>query len=398
MKSETAIFEPQAVLHALESVLPLEHGFLPLHEPTFCGNEWNYVKQCLDTGWVSSVGKFVDRFEEDLAAYTGVKRAIAVVNGTAALHVCLLLAGVQPGDEVLMPALTFIATANAISYCGAVPHIVDSEEQTLGVHPEKLAQYLEKIAEKRGNNSFNRCTGRCIRAIVPMHTFGHPVDLEPLAEICNRHGIELIEDAAESLGSFYKGCHTGHWGRLSALSFNGNKTITTGGGGAILTNDERLGQLAKHITTTAKLPHRWEFNHDMIGFNYRMPNINAALGCAQLEQLPQFLSVKRALAERYRLAFAGVSGVKFFTEPCHSQSNYWLNTLLIDEKYANQRDVLLEITNNANIMTRPAWVLMHKLPMFTGCPKMDTSVAESLERRMINIPSSASISSGLINA
>ncbi|HIJ94498.1 MAG TPA: LegC family aminotransferase [Desulfuromonadales bacterium] len=394
----TAIFSTQAVLNAMKSVLPQGHAFLPLHEPNFSGNEWLYVKECLDTGWVSSVGKFVDRFEDELAQYTKVKRAIAVVNGTAALHVCLLLAGVKADDEVLIPALTFIATANAVSYCGAVPHFLDSEESTLGVDPRKLAGYLEETAEIRPSGCYNRVTGRRIKAMVPMHTFGHAVDLDPLVEVCQRFDITLIEDAAESLGSFYKGRHTGQRGLLSALSFNGNKTITTGGGGAILTNDEELGRQAKHITTTAKVPHRWEFNHDMVGYNYRMPNINAAIGCAQLEQLSGFLAAKRDLAERYRQAFTGIPGIRFFSEPANSRSNYWLNTLLLDEECAGQRDALLEATNDAGIMTRPAWTLMHKLPMFNACPKMDLSVAESLEQRLLNIPSSVMLGAGLDHA
>lgn len=394
----TASFNTQTVLNAIKSALPPGHVFLPLHEPNFNGNEWAYVKECLDTGWVSSVGKFVDRFEEELAAYTGVKRAIAVVNGTSALHVCLLLAGVRGGNEVLMPTFTFIATANAISYCGAIPHFVDSEESTLGVDPYKLKIYLEEITEQRPDGCYNRLTGRRIKAIVPMHTFGHPVDLDPLVEICQRFKITLIEDAAESLGSFYKGRHTGQWGLLSALSFNGNKTITTGGGGAILTNDEELGSLAKHITTTAKVPHRWKFNHDMVAYNYRMPNINAALGCAQLEQLPSFLTAKRDLAERYHRSFTDIPGIRFFSEPANSRSNYWLNTLLLDEKYIGQLDTLLESTNDAGIMTRPAWTLMHKLSIFTGCPKMDLSIAENLEQRLLNIPSSVMLGSGRSHA
>lgn len=394
----TASFNTIAVLNALQSVLPAGNGFISLHEPSFAGAEWTYVKECLDTGWVSSVGKFVDRFEEDLAAYTGVKRAVAVVNGTAALHISLLLAGVKADDEVLVPALTFIATANAVSYCGAVPHFIDSDEATLGVDPLKLAEYLGNVTEMRADGCYNLQTGRRIKAVVPMHTFGHPVDLDPLLEVCQRFNITLIEDAAESLGSFHKGRHTGHWGQVSALSFNGNKTITTGGGGAILTNDEELGRLAKHITTTAKVPHRWEFNHDMIGYNYRMPNINAALGCAQLEQLPGFLKIKRDLAGQYRQAFSEIHGIRFFTEPVNSQSNYWLNTLLLDEQYTDQRDPLLQITNDAGIMTRPAWTLMNKLPMFSGCPKMELSVAESLERRLVNIPSSVLLGKGSVNA
>lgn len=391
MKSDLNI---PAVLSALQSVLSPGDRPVSLHEPNFSGNEWAYVKECLDTGWVSSVGKFVDRFEEDLAAYTGIKRAVAVVNGTAALHICLLLAGVRPGDEVLMPALTFVATANAASYCGAVPHFIDSEEKTLGIDPRRLSDYLSEIAEQRPDGCYNQITGRRIKAIVPMHAFGHPVDLDPLCEVCKQFRVELIEDAAESLGSFYKGRHTGQWGRLSALSFNGNKTITTGGGGAILTNDEELGRLAKHMTTTAKIPHRWEFNHDMVGYNYRLPNINAALGCAQLELLPGFLAAKRVLAERYRHALSVVPGISFFPEPPGCQSNYWLNTLVLDEEYADQRDKVLAATNDAGIMTRPVWTLMNKLPMFAGCPRMDLPVAESLAQRLINIPSSAILGAG----
>nr|WP_239028059.1 LegC family aminotransferase [Geomonas subterranea] len=368
--------------------------FIGLHEPCFAGNEWCYVKECLDTGWVSSVGKFVDRFEEQLAAYTGARKAVAVVNGTAALHVCLLLVGVEQGDEVLMPALTFIATANAVSYCGAVPHFVDSEETTLGLDPIRLGAYLEDATEIRSGQCFNKSTGRRIKAVVPMHAFGHPVDLDPLLEVCHRFHLELVEDAAESLGSFYKGRHTGNWGRVSAVSFNGNKLVTTGGGGAILTNDEELGRLAKHLTTTAKIPHRWNFCHDMIGFNYRMPNLNAALGCAQLEQLDGFLDKKRALAQRYRAALADLEGVRFFQEQAYARSNYWLNVLLLDEEHADKRDALLARTNDLGIMTRPAWMLMHKLPMFQHCPGMDLSVAESLERRIINIPSSAFLGDG----
>lgn len=381
------------ILAALRRVLP-EKPSLPLHEPSFAGNEWAYVKECLDTGWVSSVGKFVDRFEQQLADYTGVKRAVAVVNGTAALHVCLRLVGVEQGDEVLMPALTFIATANAVSYCGAIPHFVDSEERTLGLDPAKLADYLADIAEIRAQGCFNKATSRRIKAVVPMHAFGHPADLDLLVEVCNRYRLELVEDAAESLGSFYKDRHTGNWGKVSALSFNGNKIITTGGGGAILTNDEELGKFAKHLTTTAKVPHKWLFAHDQIGYNYRLPNINAALGCAQMEELPGFLAAKRKLADRYRASFAGIEGVRFFTEPDFAQSNYWLNVLLLDKQLAHQRDALLEATNSQGIMTRPAWTLMHKLPMFSHCPSMDIASAENLETRLVNIPSSAILGAG----
>jgi len=380
-----------AIINALKSVLSAGDKPVALHEPSFSGNEWAYVKECLDSGWVSSVGKFVDRFEQQLADYTGVKRAIAVVNGTAALHVCLKLVGVEQGDEVLMPTLTFIATANAVSYCGAIPHFVDSDEITLGLDPQRLDQYLKEIAEIRTTGCFNKKTGHRIKAVIPVHTFGHPVDLDPLAEVCCRYKIELVEDTAESLGSYYKGRHTGNWGKASALSFNGNKVITTGGGGAILTNDDELGRLAKHLTTTARVPHKWSFIHDQVGYNYRLPNINAALGCAQLEQLPGFINNKRDLAERYRKAFAMVEGIHFFTEAGFAQSNYWLNVLILDKEASAMRDEILELTNSVGIMTRPAWTLMHYLPMFSECPRMELPIAESLERRLINIPSSVGL-------
>jgi len=382
-------FDLTAILGALRSVLPVDRGFIALHEPFFGGNEWMYVKECLDTGWVSSVGSYVDRFEEMLADYTGAKQAVAVVNGTAALHICLKIVGVEYGDEVLIPSLTFIATANAVTYCGAVPHFIDCQERTLGVDPEALGCYLESMSELGPRGCINRLTGRRIKAVVPMHTFGHPVDLDPLLDVCNRFGLELIEDAAESLGSSYKGKHTGTMGKVSALSFNGNKVVTTGGGGAILTNDEGLGRLAKHLTTTAKVPHRWEFNHDLVGYNYRLPNLNAALGCAQLEQLPDFVRHKRVLAHCYQEAFAGVAGVRFFTEPDFACSNYWLNVLLLDDEHKTERDAVLSATNDVGIMTRPVWTLMHRLPMFGECPRMELAVAESLEKRILNIPSSA---------
>jgi len=381
--------DTRAVMTALRSVLPEDLGSVALHEPRFAGNEWSYVKECLDTGWVSSVGKFVDRFESQLAEYTGVKRAVAVVNGTAALHMGLLLVGVMPGDEVLVPTLTFVATANAVSYCGATPHFVDSETGTLGMDPVKLDVYLRGIAEVKRDGCFNRETGRQIRALVPMHTFGHPADLDGLTEVCSRFHVSMVEDAAESLGSFYKKRHTGNWGRVSILSFNGNKTITTGGGGAILTNDEELGRRAKHLTTTARVAHPWELTHDQVGYNYRMPNINAALGCAQLEQLPDFVRQKRSLAKRYQKAFESVKGVSFFSEPKGATSNYWLNALLLDKKHAVMRDDLLEQLNTSGIHARPAWTLMHRLPMYRDRPHMDLSNAEDLAARIVNIPSSA---------
>jgi perosamine synthetase len=378
---------PKQVVTAIRSVVG--EGPAALHEPRFTGNEWLYLKECLDSTFVSSVGKFVDRFERDLTKFTGAKYAIAVVNGTAALHIALKLAGVQAGDEVLVPALTFIATTNAVTYCNATPHFVDSEIGTLGVDPAKLRNYLIDLTEQRSGQCINRATGQVIRALVPMHTFGHPADVDGLLAIANDFNIALVEDAAESLGSYYHGQHTGTFGLLGTLSFNGNKTITTGGGGAILTNDVALARHAKHLTTTAKLPHAWEFRHDEIGYNYRLPNLNAALGCAQLEQLPEKLSAKKKLFTRYQFVFEKVAGVELISEPVQCQSNYWLQTLLLNDENADQRDSILRITNDAGFMTRPAWTLMDKLTQFKACPHMDLTVAKSLEQRLINIPSSS---------
>ena len=379
----------EKIIATVERVLKNKTKPIALHAPSFQGNEWAYVKECIDTGWVSSVGSYVDRFERDLAEVTGVKRAIATVNGTAALHVSFLLAGVEPGDEVLTPALTFIATTNAVSYCGATPHFVDSELRTLGMDPVTLNDYLNEVAEVRREACFNKKTGRRIRAVAPMHTFGHPIDIDAMMDICNRFNIALVEDAAESLGSYYRGRHTGQWGKVSALSFNGNKIVTTGGGGAILTNDEKLGTLAKHLTTTAKLPHRWEFNHDRIGFNYRLPNINAALGCAQLEQLSRFVEQKRMLTKRYIDEFKEISGVSIFQEQTFARSNYWLNAMLLDPEQRNARDMLLQKMNDNKIQARPAWTLMYRMPMYRQCPRMECPVAEDISDRLINIPSSA---------
>jgi perosamine synthetase len=366
-------------------------GPVALHEPTFAGNEWLYLKECLDSTFVSSVGKFVDRFEADLAAFTGAEYAVAVVNGTAALHIAMQLAGVKSGDEVLIPALTFVATANAVTYCGATPHFADSEERTLGIDAAKLRDYLLRQTEKRNGLCVNRSTGNVIRALVPMHTFGHPADLEGLLSVAHDFNIVLVEDAAESLGSYYHDRHTGTFGLMGTLSFNGNKTITTGGGGAILTNDPELARRAKHLTTTAKVPHRWDYVHDEIGYNYRLPNINAALGCAQMEQLPSMLAAKRTLFQRYQEAFTTVAGVKLMAEPAQCRSNYWLQTLVLDHDQSDQRDALLQATNSAGIMTRPVWTLMHKLASFAQCPLMDLACAESLAQRLINIPSGSSL-------
>ena len=381
------------IIGAIRSVVPVKTGTIALHEPSFCGREWDYVKDCLDSTYVSYIGPYVDKFESMLADYTGTKRAIALVNGTAALHIALKLVGVEAGDEVIVPALTFVATANAIAYCGALPHFADSEERTLGLDPYKLGDYLRQIAQVSGDGCVNRYSGRRIRAVIPMHTFGHPVDMDPLVDVCREYKLEIVEDAAESLGSYYKGVHTGNWGRLSILSFNGNKTVTTGGGGAIITQDEALARKAKHLTSTAKTPHRWEYRHDQIGYNYRLPNINAALGCAQLEELPALLERKRRLADCYRSAFKDVEGVLFFTEPSFASSNYWLNALLLDKIFSAKRDEVLERTNDNGIKTRPAWDLINTLPAFQTDPKMELNCAEDLAKRLINIPSSAFLGS-----
>lgn len=363
--------------------------FVPLHEPRFTGNEWTYVKECLDTAWVSSVGSYVDLFEERVAEAFGVKRAVCMVNGTAALHIALLMAGVQTGDEVIAPALTFVASANAIAYCGAIPHFVDSEWATLGLDPDALDAWLTETAELTEQGAINRNTKRRIGAVVPMHTFGHPVRIERLIEVADKWKIPVVEDAAESLGSMQNGRLLGGFGLVGATSFNGNKTITTGGGGALLTNDLELGKRAKHIATTAKQAHAWNFYHDQVGYNYRLPNINAALGCAQLEQAPGFVAAKRRLASTYAEAFSGIKGLRFFTEPEGAESNYWLNAIVLDN--ATDRDSLLEKTNALGIGTRPCWTLMNDLPMYRDCPASPLPVAKDVASRLVNIPSSASI-------
>lgn len=382
---------PDRVLAAVRQVLGTPAQTLALHEPEFAGREWDYVKDCIDTGWVSSVGAYVDRFERDLAAYTGVAHAVATSNGTSALHVCLLLAGVCPGDEVLLPALTFIATANAVSYAGAVPHFVDSETVSLGVDAAKLEAHLGESAQLIDGVCINRRTHAPIRALIVMHVFGHPADLDAIDAVARRWNLVLIEDAAESLGSTYRGRHTGHVGRLSALSFNGNKVVTTGGGGAVLTNDAALGKHAKHLTTTARVPHRWNFIHDEVGYNYRLPNLNAALGCAQLERLPDMVARKRQLAARYDAAFAALPGLRFLREPAGTTSNYWLNAIVLDQADLAARDALLARLNDAGYMSRPVWTLMHRLPMYAACPHAALAVAEQMEACVINLPSSAKL-------
>lgn len=360
-------------------------GFVPLHAPCFIGNEKKYLNECIDTTFVSSVGKFVDRFEEMVADYTGASKAVVCVSGTNALHMALLLVGVEQGDEVISQSLTFVATANAISYIGAHPVFIDVDKDTMGLSPEKLETWLQASAEIKDGSCYNKKTGRRIKACVPMHTFGHPVKLAELVRVCNQYHIELVEDAAESIGSFYEGKHTGTFGKVGVVSFNGNKTITTGGGGILLFNDPELGTYAKHLTTQAKVPHRWEFIHDHIGYNYRMPNINAALGCAQMENIERYVENKRETAAIYKQFFAD-SGIGFFAEPKGCHSNYWLNAVLLSDKA--DRDRFLEYTNDHGIMTRPVWGLMNKLPMFASCETADLTNTNWFEERIVNIPSS----------
>ena len=357
-----------------------------LHEPRFRGNERRYVLDCIDSTFVSSVGEYVGKFEEEIAKYTGSGNAVAVVNGTSALHLSLLLAGVKKGDEVITQPLTFIATVNAIAYTGAEPLFADVDTATLGLSPDSVEQFL-LCNSKRGDDGFtyNNVTGRRISACLPMHTFGHPCRIDALADICREYNIALIEDAAESLGSFYKGRHTGTTGLMGVLSFNGNKIVTTGGGGMILTADGDIARHAKHLTTQAKVPHRWEYSHDEVGFNYRLTNIQAALGCAQLEMLPQFVDSKRAMAESYRHFFEEL-GIEFITEPEGAVSNYWLNAIMLSGR--EERDAFLKYTNDRGIQTRPAWELMTTLPMYNRCQSTLIPNATAIAERLVNLPSS----------
>jgi aminotransferase in exopolysaccharide biosynthesis len=370
----------------IKSTFKVGDNFLPMHEPRFIGNERKYVLDALDSTFVSSVGKFVDEAERSLEKITGCKRAVLCVNGTAALHVSLILSGVKPNTEVLTQALTFVATANAISYIGATPVFLDVNMETLGLDPQKLEKFLYGNCEKRLGKTYNKTTGREITACLPMHTFGHPCKIVRIAEICTAWNIALVEDAAEAIGSMYEGKHLGNWGKTSALSFNGNKIITSGGGGAILTNDEEVGNFAKHITTTAKKPHPWEFEHDFLAYNYRMPNLNAALLLAQLEQLEIFVDKKRMLAESYKDFFKKYSNIKFIQEPSNSRSNYWLCTIKFSSHEEQQE--FIQVTNRSGVMTRPVWKLMNHLDMYKNCPHDDLTNSIELESTVVNIPSS----------
>ena len=360
-------------------------GPIPLHEPRFVGNEKKYLNECIDSTFVSSVGRFVDEFEEKIASYTSAKYAIATSNGTSALHISLLLADVGQNSEVITQPLTFVATCNAVSYCGAQPIFIDVDKDTMGLSPSALKSFLENNTTVKNQQCINNKTGKVIKACVPMHAFGQPCRIDEIKEICDKYNIFLIEDAAESVGSIYKGKHTGTFGQVGVMSFNGNKIITSGGGGCIVTNDKALAKKAKHLTTTAKVPHKWNFNHDMIGYNYRMPNLNAALLVAQLENLDNFISSKRKLANVYE-TFFNSGDCDFVKEPMESKSNYWLNSILLKNK--RQRDEFLNKTNSNGVMTRPIWALMNKLPMFEHAQCGDLSNSEWLEDRVVNLPSS----------
>lgn len=369
----------------IKSLFP-DKEFVHLHEPVFVGNERNYVLDAIDSTFVSSVGEYVNRFEKMMAEVTGTKYAVALVNGTSALHISLILAEVKTDDEVLTQALTFIATANAISYIGAKPVFIDVDIDTMGMSPNKLISFLEENGEIRNDGyTYNKLSGKRIKACVPMHTFGFPCRIDELVTICEKWNIILVEDSAESIGSYYKGKHTGSFGLMGVFSFNGNKTITCGGGGALVTNDEAIAKLAKHLTTQAKVPHAWEFRHDYIGYNYRMPNLNAAMACAQLEQLDNYVSKKRELAQQYNLFFSK-SNIKFFDEIEDSKANFWLNCILLKDK--NERDRFLTYTNNNGVMTRPVWILMNKLEMFKDSLTGNLANSEWIEDRLVNIPSS----------
>ena len=368
------------------------NGDIQLHAPIFNGQELQYLKRCLDTTYVSSVGEYVNQFEKEIAKYTDTQYAVALVNGTSALHLALLLARVGSGDEVLVPSLTFIATANAVKYCGASPHFVDVDEETLGISPVALRDWLGFTAEVINGHCVNKRTQKRIRAIIPMHAFGHPADMQGILSVAADYKLKVIEDAAEALGSKYYGKHVGSFGDMGVFSFNGNKIITTGGGGAIVTNNAELAQRARHMSTTAKKSHPWKFEHTEVAYNYRLPNINAALGCAQLEQLPTFIRSKRELFTLYQHRFNALGGLSIKAEPKNCNSNYWLQTLILEPQNTSYRDEIIQKTNEIGLMTRPAWSLLHRHPFYDKCPKAELSVSEKIESQIISIPSSANIS------
>ncbi|MEY9878679.1 LegC family aminotransferase [Bradyrhizobium sp. USDA 328] len=387
-QNRPAVLDFKPVLDAVDAVLGTAQRPVELHEPRFGNRERELVIDCIDTNWVSSAGKYVTRFEEMVAAATGSRHAVAIVNGTAALHAALVLEGVEPNDEVLLPSITFVATANAVSHAGAVPHFVDSTWDTLGLDPRALEAHLDAIAVRRNGAWVNKHTGRRLRAVVPVHIFGHPVDMAALGAVAARYDLVIVEDATESLGSTLNGKGCGTFGHSAVLSFNGNKIVTTGGGGMIVTDDEAHARHARHFTSTAKKAHAWAFEHDEVAYNYRLPNINAALGCAQMERLAKMVAAKRVLAERYLDAFSDSPWARIYREPKGSESNYWLNTLVLDREYASERDRLLEALHGHGIRARPLWTPMHLLPMYRACPRAALAVADDMNTRCINLPSS----------
>lgn len=375
----------KGIVEFIRKVHNKDGGFLPLHEPKFIGNEEQYVVETIRSSFVSSIGRYVDEFEERIREYTGAKYAIATVNGTSALHLSLILAGVEKDDLILTQPLTFVSTVNAINYTGASPVFIDIDKTSLGLSTEKLEIFLRSKTEVRSGKCYHKATNKRVKACIPMHTFGHVAMIDDIVELCNEFHITVIEDAAESMGTKFKGQHSGTFGKLGIFSFNGNKIITSGGGGMIITDDMELGKLAKHLTTQAKVPHRWDFCHDQIGYNYRLPNLNAALGCAQMEQLDKFIVAKRQLAANYSNFFANI-GIKFINEPQNCHSNYWLNSVVFDDPKDQQQ--FLEYSNEHQVMTRPVWRLMSKLPMFENCIREEIPNAEWIEKRLVNIPSS----------
>lgn len=364
-------------------------GRVGLHEPIISDHDREVVDECLRSGYVSSVGEWVGKFEDALRGYTGADFAVAMSSGTSALEIAIKAAGVQPGDEVLVPSLSFVATANAVSHAAAIPHFVDISPDTLGLDADALGEYLDRVADERESGPINKATGRRIAAVIPMHCFGHPVEMEKLLLVGRKWGIPVVEDAAESLGSFRGTQHTGTFGLAGVFSFNGNKIVTTGGGGAVVTNDETIAAYARHISTTAKIAHPWEFDHDQVGHNYRMPNLNAALGWSQLQELDNSVKKKRTLAQRYRDAFSNFDNLAVFHEPQGARSNYWLNTLILDEQSADLRDEILSIAHDSGIYLRPAWRLLHQLRPYENHPRAPLEVSERLQRRILNLPSSA---------
>ena len=375
------------IIHFIRSMYG-EDSIIPLHAPYFFGNEKKYLNECIDSTFVSSIGGYVDEFEERIAHYIGSKYAVATTNGTSALHISLLIANVEENDEVITQSFTFVATSNAISYCGARPIFIDVDRDTLGLSPVALRVFLETNTTFKNNKCINNVTGRVIKACLPMHTYGQPCRVDEIRDICFKYNIFLIEDCAESLGSFYKNQHTGTFGKIGIMSFNGNKIITSGGGGCIFTDDEELAKKAKHLTTTSKVPHKWEYTHDMTGYNYRMPNLNAALLVAQLENLDNFVLKKRKLALAYSDFFINTP-YAFMNEPENSKSNYWLNLIILGSK--SQRDLFLNKTNINGVMTRPIWTLMHKLSMFKDSQCGTLTNSEWLAQRVVCLPSSVII-------